>query len=538
MTVAPAVRISCAVLALGLAALAAAGAAERGRMAGARVQQQASAKAAATAKATPAHNITWARDIAPLVYANCTSCHHAGGAGPFSLLHYEDARRWAAQMRDVTGSRYMPPWLPEHRKTSAAYVAFADERVLSDAQIAMIAAWVGADMPQGDVAGAPPVPQYSGRWQHGEPDLILKVKRPFVLPPSGSDTFRNFVLPYPLPVGHYVRAMELRPGAPQIVHHANVLIDRTGSYRGEHRDEWKDGIPGMELTVDGGNGFDPDSHFLFWKPDTPYLEEPASMPWRLDPGSDLILNMHLKPSGKQETISAEIGLYFTDKPPTQKPMLLQLENDRALDIPAGAAAFPVEDSLTLPVDVRVLGIYPHTHYLGRRLEAWAMLPNGQRRTLIVIPEWDIDRQAVYRFREPVLLKKDTVLHMRYLFDNSAANVHNPHSPPVRVHAGNRSEDEMAHLWLQVLPVDQSSPATDPRLLLEEAWMQQRLSKEPADGIALYNLASTEALLGKYKQAVRLFREASAAHPPGSTHAHRAWCGARWRGRVAGGGGHV
>ena len=454
----------------------------------------------------PTAQITWSGDIAPLVYKNCTTCHHPGGGGPFSLMTYHDARRWASQMVTVTQSHYMPPWLPEH-----GFGDFADERRLSAEDIAKLGQWVKAGMPEGDAAMAPPPPAYGDTWEYGKPDLVLTVERPFQLAASGTDVFRNFVLPYPLKETHYIRAMEIRPGAPQIVHHANVLIDRTASFRRAHPDQWRDGVPGMELEVDAGNDFDPDSHFLFWKPDTAVLVEPEGMPWRLDPGNDLILNMHLKPSGKQETISAEIGLYFTDKPPTKQPMLLQLEHDSALDIPARDGNFVVEDDLKLPIDVEVLGIYPHAHYLGKELEAWAMLPDGQKRWLVRIPDWDIDRQSVYRYRKPMLLPKGSTVHMHYVYDNSTANVHNPHDPPVRVKAGNRSEDEMAHLWLQLLPVNTAKDGPDPRLVLEEAWMRSKLRKDPDDGIALYNLASSLAGEGKYSEAVAEFQRILAAH---------------------------
>lgn len=456
--------------------------------------------------------VTWSHDIAPIAYDNCTTCHHTGGAGPFSLLTYQDARRWAAQLVPVTQSRYMPPWLPEHDHKAPSYVAFQQERGLTETQIALIAKWVHSGMLEGDTAEAPPVPVYSRTWQHGQPDLILTIEQPYTLPASGTDVFRNFILPYTLQQTHYIRAMEIRPSVPSIVHHANVLIDRTASYRHDHPADWKNGIPGMELAVDAGNSFDPDSSFLFWKPDTPYLLEPSTMPWRLDPGNDLILNMHLKPSGKSEIVTAQIGLYFTDTPPTQHPMLLQLEHDSALDIPAGDHNFAVDDSLKLPIDVDVLGIYPHAHYLGRRLESWAILPDGNRKWLILIPGWDIDRQAVYRYREPVFLPKGTVLHMHYVYDNSVDNEHNPNNPPVRVRAGNRSIDEMAHLWLQVLPVNVPAGSPDPRLLLEEAWMHQRLAKDPADTLSLYNLASTESALGKGKDAVAIYRRDLALHP--------------------------
>jgi tetratricopeptide (TPR) repeat protein/mono/diheme cytochrome c family protein len=451
--------------------------------------------------------VTWSRQIAPIVYRNCAMCHHPGGAGPFSLLSWADARRHAHQILDVTQSRYMPPWLP-----APGYGDFAGDRRLSDEDLTLIRKWVESGTPEGDRAQAPPAPHYDATWQIGKPDLILSVERPYSLTASGTDVFRNFVLPYPLAQTHFIRAMEILPRTPQLVHHANVLIDRTASFRRAHPDDWKDGVPGMELDLDSGNTFDPDSHFLFWKPDTPVLVEPAGMPWRLDPGNDLILNMHLKPSGKPEVIDAQIGLYFTDNPPATHPMLLQLDGDNQLDIPAGDRNFVMHDELRLPVDVEVLGIYPHAHYLGRELEAWAILPGGQKTWLIRIPSWDIDRQSVYRYRIPVFLPRGSVLHMHYVYDNSDENIHNPNSPPIRVRAGNRSVDEMAHLWVQVLPVNVPRGSLDPRLLLEQAWMEHRVRLEPGDSIALYNLASVEAGLGHDAQAADTYRAILRDHP--------------------------
>jgi len=466
---------------------------------------------AASAPESAVSNPTWARDVAPILYRNCATCHHPGGAGPFSLLTYADAKRWGAQVVTVTQSRYMPPWLPE-----PGHGDFADNRRLPDADLALLKKWFAAGMPEGDAKVAPVAPVYDATWQMGKPDLILKQAEPFTLPAGGTDVFRNFVFPYPLKEGHSIRAMEIRPtgvgSAAQVVHHANVLIDRTGSFRRRHAADWRGGVPGMEILLDAGNTFDPDSHFLFWKPDTPALVEPEGMPWRLDAGNDLILNIHLKPSGKAETIDAEIGLYFTDKPPTKQPMLLQLDRDDALDIPAGDAGFTVEDELTLPVDVEALGVYPHAHYLGKDMQAWATLPDGEKKWLVWIRDWDIDRQSVYRYKEPVLLPKGTVLHMRYVYDNSAGNRRNPHDPPVRVRAGNRSEDEMAHLWLQVLPVHADPKGPDPRLALEEAWMRNRLRHTPDDRVSLYNLGAALAGEGKFAEAVPEFQRVLAVVP--------------------------
>ncbi len=373
--------------------------------------------------------------------------------------------------------------------------------------MALIKKWVDSGMPQGDMAVLPKAPVFSSEWQLGPPDLILKASSPLLVPASGTDLFHNFILPVPISETKYVRAMEIKPGSPQVVHHANVLIDRTASVRHAHPADWKQGIDGMEITVPSGDSFDPDSHFLFWKPDTPALVEPAGMPWRIDPGNDLILNMHLKPTGKAEMVDATVGLYFTDQAPTAHPMLLQLEHDSALDIPANDPNFVIEDQLTLPVDVQVLGVYPHAHYLGKQMEGYAILPDGKKKWLVLIRDWDIDRQSVYRFATPVFLPAGTVLHMRYTYDNSAANVRNPNDPPIRVRAGNRSVDEMGHLWLQVLPVSGKGAKEDPRALLEKAWMENRLRKDPGDHTALYNLASVDMNEGEYRPAAGLFQQA-------------------------------
>jgi len=440
--------------------------------------------------------VTWSKNIAPILYKNCTTCHHPGGAGPFSLLTYQDATRWAPQIANVTQSRYMPPWLPEH-----GYGDFKDELRLSEQDIATIARWVKEGTPSGDLAAAMPAPKYSSGWQ-GTPDLVLTIPRAYTLAAAGTDAYVELVLPYPLKQTHYIRAMEVHPSNPQVVHHADIIVDPDQSFRHEHPTDWQDGVPGMELDqIDTGKDFDPPGHFLFWKPDTPVLVEPEGMPWKLDPGNDLILDLHLKPTGKPEAITAQIALYFTDTPPIYHPMLLALERDGALDIPPGDANFVVEDSLPIPLDVQLFGLYPHAHYLGKRLEAWAVLPNQEKKWLILVPDWDIDRQAIYTYRKPIFLPAGTIVHMRFVYDNSAKNVHNPHSPPIRVLSGNRSEDEMAHLWLQVLPVNSPPNGPDPRLLLEMAWMQTWLKKDPGNLKPLYNIGSVLDLEGKSKEAV-------------------------------------
>jgi mono/diheme cytochrome c family protein len=424
---------------------------------------------ASLAHAEPVLAPTFAHDIAPLVYQYCAPCHHPEGAGPFPLLTYEDLKKHARQIADVTLSRYMPPWLPE-----PGFGDFVGERRLSDSQIRTIQEWVRRQAPQGPPNEIPPAPRFADGWQLGIPDLVLRASRPFSLPASGHDVFWNFILSPDIKKRRYVRAIEIRPGSRRLIHHANLLIDRTRSLRSREPTPGA-GFPGMELTIER-SVFDLESHFLFWKPGSlPYVE-PDGFSWILDPGNDLVLNTHLQPSGKQELEQPSVGLYFTDKPPTHFPLLLQLEHDGALNIPAGDRDFTVSDDFRLPLDVDVLAVYPHAHYLGELLEGYATLPDGSRKWLIRIPDWDLNWQAVYRYRKPVFLPKGSVVSMRFHYDNSAGNPRNPNQPPKRVRSGNRASDEMGHLWLQVLPCG----AGDRRRELAEAWMRHQVEKYPND----------------------------------------------------------
>ncbi len=451
-----------------------------------------------------AGSVTFNQQIAPIVFQYCAPCHRPGEAGPFSLLTYHDARQHASQLAAVTARRFMPPWPPE-----PGYGDIADPRRLSDAQIRTFAEWVKQGALEGSPADLPAAPHFVEGWQLGEPDLIVEMPKPFLLPASGGDVFRNFVIATNLKQTRYVRALELRPGNKRIVHHANIVVDRGRTLRRLEGVDGQPGFAGMDIITQSVGEFDPDSHFLFWKPGTVPHQEPPDMAWRLDPDTDLILNLHLQPSGKPELVQPKVGIYFTPRAPTRFPILVQLEHDGALDIPAGDSHFTITDHLVLPVAVQVLGIYPHAHYLGKQVEAWATLPDGTRRWLIRINDWDINWQAVYSYRQPVPLPKGSTLEMRIVYDNTPANVRNPNHPPIRVKAGNRSQDEMGHMWLQLLP---ETSTGDGRKPVQEALMRRRLEKYPADFVAHYNLAALLLGNGKPGEAIPLFEGALKVKP--------------------------
>jgi tetratricopeptide (TPR) repeat protein/mono/diheme cytochrome c family protein len=456
-----------------------------------------------------AQQATFNRDIAPILFRYCAPCHRPGEAGPFPLLTYADAKTRARQIAAVTSKHFMPPWLPE-----AQELRFADELRLTDEQIGLIQKWVEQGAAEGAPPDLPPVPQFVAGWQLGRPDEIIEAEKPYTLPASGSDMYWNFIFRTPVDRTRWLKAIEIRPGEKRVVHHANILVDRNQSARRMETAPGS-GFAGMELKIES-ESFDPDSHFLFWKPGTVPRPEPEGMSLRLDKDTDLVLNIHLQPSGKREKIQPSIGLYFTDKPATLFPLLLQLENDKQLDIPAGEKRFLVTDELTLPVDVDLLAIYPHAHYLGKDLQALAILPDGSARTLIHIPQWNLNWQAVYRYANPVFLPKGSTISMHYVYDNSSDNPANPNDPPRHVVAGNRSSDEMAHLWLQVLPHAAPDSAFDPRMLLQEAMARHNIEKNPADFEAHYNLAAMLQARGANAEAIRNFELAVRLRPQDAT----------------------
>jgi mono/diheme cytochrome c family protein len=433
-------------------------------------------------------------DIAPIIYRHCSACHRPGEAAPFSLLTYEDVKKRAKQIADVTRRRYMPPWLPDKGD-------FSDEQRLSNEEIEAIRSWASSGAPEG--SGSVTAPVFTEGWQLGPPDLIVEASHSYTLRASGPDEYWNFVLSPDVKTTRYVRAVEIRPGVTKVVHHANLFVDRARSAQeGEGMD------PIIERTA-----FDPDDgHFLFWKPGAIPKEEAFS--WQLDPGNNLVLNVHMQPGGKSETIRPVVGLYFTDQKPQKFPLLIQLEHDGALNIPPGVRDFTISDDFKVPRDTNVLAVYPHAHYLGHVLEAYATLPSGERKPIIRIANWDPNWQSIYRFREPLFLPKDTVISMRYHYDNSAGNVRNPNHPAKRVKAGNQATDEMGHLWLEVLPAG----AGDRRLEFEQAILLHRLEKYTNDFPALLHLGTV--MLSRLNPGGALpMLEAAVKSDPKSAEAH-------------------
>jgi Flp pilus assembly protein TadD/mono/diheme cytochrome c family protein len=448
---------------------------------------------------------TFDKDIAPVLFEHCAACHRPGEIGPFSLLTYGDARQHATQIVDATARRVMPPWKPEHGKG-----AFVGDRSLTDDQIRLLQAWVEQGTREGNPADLPPQPQWTDSWQLGRPDLVVSMETPYMLQADGTDVFRTFVIPIPTSTARYVKAIEFRPGNPRAVHHANLGIDRTGSSR-------RLATRGAEPGYVGGMVPDaayPPGYMLGWTPGQRPRPSPEGMAWRLEAGSDLVVQLHMQPTGKPEPVQVSAGFFFTDQAPVRTPVGLRLGSE-TIDIQPGDRHYVVADSYVVPVDVEVLAVQPHAHNLARQMEAVATLPDKTIVPLISIADWDFRWQDVYRYEQPLALPRGTMLSMRYTYDNSADNARNSSHPPRHVVWGQNTSDEMGDLWVQMVaaPADLALLANDvaKKTRVEDlAAYTKVLAQDPANplrhdlvGMLALQAGETERAVGHFRDSLRL-----------------------------------
>jgi hypothetical protein len=399
------------------------------------------AACAACAARAAADAPTFTKDVAPILWKNCAGCHHTGHVAPFSLLTYKDAARRAKFLAEVTASRRMPPW----RAAPDYGPHFMNERRMSDADIKTLAQWAEAGAPEGEPKDLPPMPKFPEGWQLGTPDLVVKMPEPFTVPAGGPDVYRCFIIPLPVDEDKTVSAVEFRPGNKRLIHHAGFHLDNKGQARKRDRE---DGKPGY--TSVGSPGFSPTGSLGGWglAGYPRFLPPSTGMP--LAKGSDLVLQIHYHPSGKEEQDQSEVGIYFSKKPATRFVTRVSARQTKIL-IPAGDKRHRITaESAPLPVDVELWMVSNHMHILGRESRSWAELPDGKIQPFVWIKDWDFHWAERYELATPMKLPKGTVIKVEGYYDNSADNPRNPNSPPKDVRYGNNLTDEMLGCSLQVI----------------------------------------------------------------------------------------
>jgi len=457
---------------------------------------------------TAAVPLTFNKDVAPIVFQNCARCHRPGQAAPFNLLNYADVKKRAKQVVEVVEKRFMPPWLPE-----PGHGEFQGDLSLKPEQIETIRRWVADGGVEGAPGDLPALPKWNQDWLGGKPDLIVQMPQAYSVPAEGKDIYRNFVFPIPLAGSRIVKGVEFLPGNWKVVHHAFINVDPTPFSRRLAKDN-PPGFDGMMLPETARM---PGGQFMSWQPGKLPSFAPDGLAWVLEKDTDLVVQLHLHPTGKAESVQPTVGFYFTDRPPTNAAFRINL-NPLIIDIPAGAKDYAIEDSYSLPVDVELIGIKPHAHYLAKRMEGQATLPDGTKKDLLLIKDWNFNWQADYLYAKPIQLAKGTTLKMHFTYDNSAENVRNPNQPPKRVKYGLETTDEMGELWFQVLARD----ATDRNTLGQDFYkhLAQRtveyneyvLKENPNDFEAHTRAGRALVYFGQVKPAMDHFQAAVKANP--------------------------
>ena len=416
--------------------------------------------AIADAKAKP----TFTEDIAPIIYNNCTECHRAGQAAPFTLKSYNDVKKRARLITKVTEDHYMPPWHPVE-----GHGKFVDERRLTTDELATLKNWHKTGMAEGPADKLPEPPKFASDWLLGKPDLIVKMPKAYTMRADGSDIYRSFCIPMDLKEDKWVAGFEVRPSARAVLHHVIIRIDQSGEARKADGAKGTPGFSGMRGIGRGSRGSRRGgSNDVFsgslgglggWAVGGTPRILPLGLARKLPAGADLVLNSHFHPSGKEEEEQTTIGLYFTDKKPDRTLIGFQVPpifgSISGLDIPAGESNYELKSKFTTPVDIDLIGVGAHMHYIGHTAKAHATLPDSTIKPLFYIDDWDFNWQGRYIYDEPIRLPAGTTVEGTVSFDNSAANPHNQFNPPRRVRWGLESTDEMGSVIFSAVPASEA-----------------------------------------------------------------------------------
>ncbi len=383
-----------------------------------------------------AQSPTWSDDVACIVFTHCAPCHHEGGPGHFNLTSYADGYWWRNEMRDATQARFMPPWPP-----NADYRSLAHERVLTQAEIDIIAAWVDGGAVEGVAMNAPVAPTFTNEAVIANPDITV-IMEDYSIPASTSDNYRCFVMPINNPTDRYITGIEMIPGNTEMVHHVLLYQDTTGQAAVLDVGDIEPGY-----TSFGGIGVDDAKLIGVWVPGSDPYFTPPGMGLKLFAGADLVMQIHYPATSNVEIDSTRVNLQLA-LPGFMRDLALDPILDHIVTITDGPLViapnvvdtFHAEYTTLFPATITAIG--PHSHLLGDLMKAWAVKPGGEVVPLIEIEHWDFRWQGLYSFRRPIFLPAGSTLYCESTYDNTAANPDNPNDPPNWVWLGEATTNEM------------------------------------------------------------------------------------------------
>ncbi len=384
---------------------------------------------------TAAPDVTFTRDVAPILHAKCATCHRAGEVAPMALLTFQDARPWAKSIKDKVVARQMPPWFADPNVG-----AFANDPTLTAAEIATIAKWSDNGAPQGDLKDMPAMPTFVEGWQLGEPDMIVELPE-VQIPAEGGDYFPTPNLTLPLTEDRWIRALEIRPSNREVTHHSVIFS--------------ADIAAAMRM---GSGAINPSGVFDVlgvWAVGTPATVYPAGTGRWVRKGQTLRTNLHYHPNGRAQVDRTRIGLYF-GKGEIQKEVAASLAGNINFTIPPQTRDYEMRAAYIADQDIDIVSYFPHMHLRGTDMKMTATYPGGRQAALLNVPAYDFNWQLFYYPKTAVRLPKGTRIDMVSHYDNSSANKRNP-DPNRAVTFGEASTAEMMFGMFEFTAADGVSP---------------------------------------------------------------------------------
>jgi len=412
------------------------------------------AAAPQTARPAAANVPTYTKDVAPILYKNCTGCHRPGEIAPMSLMTYADVRPHARDIRDKIDEGAMPPW-----HADMPHGTFLNERGLTADEKSTILRWVANGAPKGDPKDLPPAPQYPQGWSIGTPDVVLEMQEDYKVPADGMIEYEYFYIPTNFTEPKWVQAIEVRPGNREVVHHVLVNYKVRPDLRRPPALKFNDEQMRIPPRTPGSHPAIRDNVparlIATYAPGTnPQVFRPGTA-IRLEPGGVIELQMHYTATGEAATDRTRIGLVFSKDASPREVRASQFFN-ATLSIPAGAADVAVSSEVEFLQDATVWGLFPHTHVRGKKWEYVLQLPDGTKRTILSVPRYDFNWQTYYMFAEPLQVPKGTRILSTAWYDNSPGNRSNP-DPGVLVKWGDQTWEEMQYTGILYTP--SAAPST-------------------------------------------------------------------------------
>ncbi len=392
-----------------------------------------------TVQTTSAAAPTFTKDVAPILYQHCASCHRPGDIAPMSLLTYEEARPWAKAIREQVASGQMPPWHAE-----AAHGTFSNDRRLSEQEKATLLQWVAGGAPKGDAKDLPPAPKFTVGWEIGTPDAVISMPKPFDVPTTGTIDYKYFEAPTNFTEDKWVQAIEVRPGARRVVHHVLVFCREPGAT--PRPPVFTPVVPQMPARPQAQAGETrrqgPGTLIATTAPGTNAMIFQPGQALRIKAGALLTFQMHYTTNGTAASDQSSVGLIFAKQPPQQEMRTSAFINP-LFRIPPGAANEAVESAIQFNEDVQIYALFPHTHLRGKSWEYRLVYPDGRKEVVLSVPKYNFNWQTYYTYAKPLAVPKGARLEATAHYDNSTANPWNP-DPKVTVRWGEQTWEEMQY----------------------------------------------------------------------------------------------